>query len=203
MPGEVVASTVWRSSGGTRGSRSRISRTCSCKCRKRASISGAGRGRLGDVQAARQQEGIALDELADAEALHALADQVMAALRAGHVAHDVGDRAGAMQVVRPGLVLLRVALQHDQDLALLAHRLLGGGDLTRRVPTVMGKTISGKQHGVAHRHDDQGVGRQRPRSLAGGAGIHIGRAHGLAFCAEALGRRITRQPLATTLRGFS
>ena len=63
------------------GSRSSTSRTCSCSTRKRASISGPVDGRLGDVQAARQQEGVAFDELGDAEALHALADQVMAAFR--------------------------------------------------------------------------------------------------------------------------
>ena len=93
-----------------------------------------GRGRLGDVQAARQQERVAFDEFGDAEALHALADQVMAAFGAGHVAHDVGDRADAVEVVRRRIVLLGVALQHDQDLALLAHGLLGGGDARGRVP---------------------------------------------------------------------
>ena len=41
MPGALVASTVWRSSGGTCGSRSKTSRTWSCSTRKRASSSGA------------------------------------------------------------------------------------------------------------------------------------------------------------------
>ena len=39
MPGELVASTVWRSSGGTRGSSSRTSLTCCCSTMKRASMS--------------------------------------------------------------------------------------------------------------------------------------------------------------------
>ena len=95
-----VASTVWRSSGGTRGSSSSTSRTCPLQHEEaRLDFRAVGAG-LGHVDAARQQEGIALDELGDAEALHALADQVMAALRAGHVAHDVGDRADAMEIVR-------------------------------------------------------------------------------------------------------
>ena len=68
------------------------------------------RSGLGDVQAARQQERIAFDELGNAKALDALADQMMAAFRAGDVAHDVGHGAGAMQVVRPRLVHLGIAL---------------------------------------------------------------------------------------------
>ena len=120
------------------------------------------------MQAARQQERVAFDEFGDAEALHALADQVMAAFGAGHVAHDVGDRAGAMEVVRRRIVHLGVALQHDQDLALLAHGLLGGGD-ARGASHGDREDDLGKQHGVAHRHDDQRVGGQRPRRLAGPA----------------------------------
>ncbi len=84
------------------------------------------------MQAPGQQEGVAFDEVGDAEALDALADQMVAALGAGDVAHDVGDRADAVEIVRSGIVLLGVALQHDDDLALLAHGLLGGRDGRRR-----------------------------------------------------------------------
>ncbi len=152
------------------------------------------------MQAARQQERIAFHEVGDAEALHALADQVMAALGAGHVAHDVGDRADAVQVVRPGVVRFGRALQHDQDLALFAHGLLGGGD-GRRTAEGDREHDLGKEHGVAHRHDDQRVGGQRARRLGGGpaGGAHILRAHDRVLCA--LGNRITRQPLVTPLCG--
>ena len=50
---------------------------------------GAGGRRPGDEKATRHQERISGHELGDAEALHALADQVMAALRAGDVAADI------------------------------------------------------------------------------------------------------------------
>ena len=45
----------------------------------------------------------------------------------------------------------------------------------------------------------------RPGRLAGGtsAGIHILWAHDRVLCGEALGSLITRQPLATPLRGVS
>ncbi len=73
-----------RRSGAARaarcGSRSSTSRTWSCRIEEARLDLRPGRGRLGDVQAARQQEGVAVDELGDAEALHALADQVMAAV---------------------------------------------------------------------------------------------------------------------------
>ena len=161
-----------------------------------------GRGRLDQVQAARQQERITFDEIGDAEALDALADQVVAAFGAGHVAHDVGDRADLVEVVGPGIVLLGLALQHDQDLALLADSLLGGGD-ARGASHRDREHDLGKENGVAHRHDDQRIGRQRYRRLAGRGGIGVGRAHGLVLCCCALGSRITRQPLATPLRGAS
>ncbi len=154
------------------------------------------------MQATGQQEGITLHEVGDAKALDALAYQVVATLGAGDVAHDVGDRADAVEVVRPGIVLLGLVLQHDDDLALLAYRLLSGRD-GRGTAQRDREHDLGKQNGVAHRHDDQRVGRQRPSRLAdrAGARIHIGRAHGRVLCGDALGSLITRQPLATPLRG--
>ena len=94
------------------------------------------------------------------EALNALADDVMVAVGRRHIAQDVHDRADGMQVGRHQLFLRRVALQHQQDLALLAHGLLDGGD--RRGPADADREHHlGEQHEVAHRHDDHGVGRQR------------------------------------------
>ena len=142
---------------------------------------------------------MALDEIGDAEALNALTDQVVAAFGAGDVAHDVGHRADLVEVVRPGVVLVGLALQHDQDLTLLAHRLLGSGD-GRGASYRDGEHDLGKENGVAHRHDDQRVGRQRYRRLASRTGIGVRRAHGRVLCG-ALGSRITTQPLATPLCG--
>ena len=53
-----------------------------------------------------------------------------------------------------------VALHEDADLALVAHRLLRGRDRLRAAERDR-QHQAGKQHGVAHRHDDQRVGRQR------------------------------------------
>ena len=51
------------------------------------------------------------------------------------------------------------ALQEDADLALVAHRLLRGGDRLRPAERDR-QHQTGKQNGIAHRHDDEGVGRQ-------------------------------------------
>ena len=152
------------------------------------------------MQAPGQQEGVAFDEVADAESLDALADQMVAALRAGDVTHDVGDRADAVEVVRSGIVLFGLTLQHDDDLALLANGLLGGRD-GRGAAERDREHDLGEENGVANRHDDQRVGRQGARRLAGGSGIHILRAHGRVLCGDALGSLITRQPWATPLCG--
>ena len=61
---------------------------------------GRARVRLGDLQHARDQERPAAEIFDDLEALLALADQMMRAVRRGDVAHDIGDRAHAMHVDR-------------------------------------------------------------------------------------------------------
>ena len=101
-----------------------------------------------------------------------------------------------------GIVHLGLALQHDQDLALLAHRLLGGGDGRGR-PTVIGNTISGNSTVLrtgttisASAGSGYRVGWPAPRQ-----GIDVGRAHGRVLCGDALGSLITRQPLATPACG--
>ena len=162
------------------------------------------RGRLDLVQAARQQERMSLDEVGDAEPLNALAHDVMVAVGRGHVTQDVRDRADRMEIGRDQLFLRGVALQHQQDLALFAHGLLDGGD--RRGPADAHREHHlGEKHEVAHRHDDQRVGRQ---------GLHVGlglgfRAHGLHHvilrahgCLRvlALARVTTRQPFASKRR---
>ena len=54
---------------------------------------------------------------------------MMGAVGRGDVAHDIGDRADAVHVDRASdRRRLGVALHQDADLALLAHRLLGGRD---------------------------------------------------------------------------
>jgi hypothetical protein len=59
-----------------------------------------------------------------------------------------------------GLRHFRVPLQQNADLALIAHRLLGGRD--RLLPAERDRQHEPReQHGVAHRHDDERIRRQR------------------------------------------
>ena len=85
-------------------------------------------GRLGQKLAARDEERPAFDEAGHVEPLHALADDVMLAVLCGDVAQDVGDDADVVHLFRRRIGLRRIALQQHDDLALLAHGLLRGGD---------------------------------------------------------------------------
>ena len=121
---------------------------------------------LGDLQHARDKERPAAQILDDLKALFALADEMMRAVRRRDVAHDIGERAHAMHVERRRLGHFRIPLQENADLALVAHRLLRSRDRFRPAERDR-QHQAGKQHGVAHRHDDQRIwrqGRQRHRS---------------------------------------
>jgi hypothetical protein len=121
---------------------------------------GGARIRFRDLQNARDHERPAAEIFNDLESLLALTDEMMRAVRRGDVAHDIGQRAHAMHVDRARLGNFSGALQKDADLALVAHRLLRCGDRLR--PTERDRQHqTGKQHGIAHRHDDECIGRQR------------------------------------------
>ena len=115
--------------------------------------------RLRNAQHAGDEERPAAQIFDDLETLLALADQVMRAVRRGDVAHDVGDRAHAVHVDRGRVGDVGRALQQNADLTLVAHRLLRGGDRLRPADRDR-QHQAGKQHGVAHRHDNERVGRQ-------------------------------------------
>ena len=117
------------------------------------------RQRLRNPQDARDEERPAAEKLDDLEALLALADQVMRAVGRGDVAHHIGDRAHPMHVDRGRIRHLGVPLHQDADRTLVAHRLLGGGDRALAADRDR-QHDAGKQHGAAHRHDDQRVRRQ-------------------------------------------
>ena len=88
------------------------------------------------------------------------------AVRRRDVAHDIGERAHAVHVERGRLGHLGVALQKNADLPLIAHRLLRGRDRFRPAERDR-QHEAGKQHGVAHRHNDERIrrqGQQRGRS---------------------------------------
>ena len=137
--------------------------------------------RLGDLQHASDEERPAAEIFDDLEALLALADQVVRTVRRGDVTDDVGERAHAMHVDRGRIGDLGITLQQDADLALIAHRLLRGGDRLRPAERDR-QHQAGEQHGIAHRHDDQRIGRQRRQRAAAfgrpGIGAHFGFSHG-------------------------
>ena len=129
---------------------------------------GAAQVGLGDPHDARDHERPAGQIFDHLKALLALADEVVGAVRRGEVAHDIGDRAHAVHVDRRRLGDLGVALHQDADLALLAHRLLRRGDRFRPAERDR-QNEAGKQHGRAHRHDDQRIGRQGRQRPARGS----------------------------------
>ena len=122
--------------------------------------------RLRDTEDPGDRERRPLEQVEDAEALHALADDVMAAVGRRHVAQDVGDGADAMEAVRAGVVRRRVALQDDPDRAFLADRLLHRGD-RRRAADRDRDDHSREEHQVADRQQDQRIlGERHCRLLA-------------------------------------
>ena len=116
--------------------------------------------RLGNPQHARHEERPSAEEFRDLEALVALADEMMAAVRRGDIAHDIGDRAHAVHVDRCGIVRVGVALHQNADLPLVAQRLLSGGDRPRAANRDR-QHLAGKQNGVAHRNDNERIRRHR------------------------------------------
>ena len=84
--------------------------------------------RLLDPENPRHDERPLLHELGDPEALLALEDDMVRAVGRIHIAQDVGDGAGSVQINRGRVGHLRVPLHQEADLTLLPHRLLGRGD---------------------------------------------------------------------------
>ena len=68
-------------------------------------------------------------------------------------------------------------------------------------PTVIGKTISGNSTVLRTGTTISASAGSGRVGWPGGAGVHIGRAHGRVLCGDALGSLITRQPLATPVCG--
>ena len=89
----------------------------------------------------------------------------------GDIAQDVGDHADLVQVGRaPGRLLAGSRCSTHDDLALLAHRLLGA----RRRPLAGDGDRQHhlrEQHHAAYRDDDEGVGRAATAGTCPGRGI--------------------------------
>ena len=117
------------------------------------------RVRFGDLRHARDKERPAAEILNNLKSLFTLANQVVRTVRRGDVAHDIGDRAHAVHVDGCRIGHLGVTLQENADLALIADRLLRRGNRLRAADRDR-QHQAGEQHGIAHRHDDECVGRQ-------------------------------------------
>ena len=131
---------------------------------------------LADLVDPGDEEGIAGQELGDAEAAGAARDEVMAAVRRGHVAQDFGDRADAMQMLGPRRVDRGVVLQQHADRLVGARGGLRAGDRLRAAEPER-RHDAGEQHGVARRQDDQSAIGQ----LQIGSGCLLGRG-GCGLC---------------------
>ncbi len=122
---------------------------------------------LGDELHARRHERIAVEELQDAKARHALAHGVVRAVGRGDVAQHGGRGADPVQVLGPRRVDFRLALQQDPERALQARGFVRGG---ARAVAAHGEREhhAREQHDVAHRHDDQRIVGQRARGARRG-----------------------------------
>ena len=109
---------------------------------------------LADLVDAGDQERIARQEFEHAEAPRAARDQMMVAVRRGHVAQDFGDGADAMEMLGPGRVDRGVALQQHADRLVGLRGRLGAGDRLRAAERERHHD-AGEQHGIAGRQDDQ------------------------------------------------
>ena len=105
---------------------------------------------------------IALEELQDAKALHALANRIVRAVGSGHVAQHVGRGADPVQIVGTGQVDVGFALQEDAERTLQARGFLRGG--ARAFAAYRQREHDpGEQHDLAHGHDDERIVRERTR----------------------------------------
>ncbi len=112
---------------------------------------------------ARDRERIALQELQHAEALDALADDVMRTVGRRDVAQHVGRWCRPSAGRRAPARRRRACSAAGCRAGAAGARPPAPRRRERSRPTVSGNTMPGKQHDVAHRHDDQRVVGQRAR----------------------------------------
>jgi hypothetical protein len=131
--------------------------------------------RFGNAQHASDEELPSVEEFGYLEALLALADEVVRAIRRGNVAHDISYGPHAVHVDGRGVLNIGAALHEHADLTLVAHGLLGGGDGSRPAESDR-QHCAGGEHDIAHRHDDERVGRNRSlrgRASGGALGCRV------------------------------
>ena len=116
----------------------------------------AGRLDLGHALDPRGQERVAVEKIEDPKAPLALADRVMRAVGARHIAQEARLGAHAVQVDRDRVVGRRVALQQQADRPAEPHRRLRRRD--RALAAERDRQYrAGKQDEVARRDQDQRV----------------------------------------------
>ena len=128
---------------------------------------------LADLIDAGDEERIAGDELAHAEAPRAARHEVMVAVGRGHVAQDLGGRADAMQMLGPRRLDRRVALQDDADRLVGLGCGLGAGDRLRAAERER-RHDARKEHDVARRQHDQRAVGQLELSIAARSALRPG-----------------------------
>ncbi len=163
--------------------------------------------RLGNPDHARDKERITVEKFGDAKAPLALADHMMAAVRARHVAQQIRLGSDRVQVNRHRRVHLGIALQHQPDRAAETDR--GLRRQHRALPAQRHRQDRAReQHEIARRDQDQRVFRNGRADL-GAAGHDNGRrcwrrggclGSGLLLVRrhrhDPFSRRSIRQPLA-------
>ena len=160
-----------------------------------------------DAADARHHERPAAQEFAHAEAVLALADEMMRAVRRRDVAHHIADDAGRVHVDGGRIGDIGRALHQDADLALLLDGALG--NLDRAGPADRDRQDDArKQHRFAHGQDHDCVGRQFRHGLGQAflallafhfhaVSVHLNLLLGIVQ--ENLRRLMRRHPLAALL----
>ena len=108
---------------------------------------------VGDELDPRDEIRLALQKLQDAEALHALADDMVGPVGRGEVPQQVRDGAYPVEVLRPRRLDRRVALQDHPERQLLASRFLRRRDRIAATDDER-QDDAREQHQVAYRQED-------------------------------------------------
>ena len=115
---------------------------------------------LGHALDPRHEKRVAVEKIEDAKAPLALADHMMLAVGARHIAQDVGLGAHAVQIDGDRVLGRRIALQHQPDRPVEPDRRLRRRDRALAAERDR-QHRSGKQHQIARRDQDQRVGGER------------------------------------------
>ena len=126
---------------------------------------------LRNLVVARGQERQPGNDIDDAEAVLALADQVVHAVRGRQQSDDADDRADLVQIVYTRHVDVRVLLQQHAELAVVGDRFLCGRDRDLAPESDL-RHGPGENHEVPDRQNEQHVVREAGLGFVAIVGIH-------------------------------